>query len=119
MKSGFSKEITYVPDALGNRELPEAEQVKAKLQLMTVGDVLEAVEALSAHANEDGKVDLSQQKAFVSEGKKYLLKYVTIVGAEDFTLEDVVSYGRFMPLAVDIFQELLKVSQPSEQDVKN
>ncbi len=118
MKIKFSREVPYVPTWNSNRDLPEAEQVKVLLKPMRVGDLLLVMDAMGRKPGEeagDDKVDVSR---LIQETGSILPKYAKISNLEDdngpVTIEEMLNYGAYMPLAAELLMECARVSMPSE-----
>lgn len=127
MRVKFSLITDFTPEWNGNRDLPEAEQVKATLKTLESMDLLELADALERQGLE-GEVDTAKMtskdiKSLLLETGRLLPKYVTIEGIEGddgpITLEQIVTYPDFMELAVELLMQLANISQPTEDDVKN
>lgn len=122
MKSNFSREQVYVPEFDKNKELPDDQQLKVKVGVMKMLDLLDLTDVLKSAGFEKGDVkDLSvdQMKTIVREAGKYVPKYCTLVNAEDFSVDDTISYSQFLPLASELLFTLLNSSSPNAVDVKN
>src|SRR5260221_13932688 len=101
MKVEFSREVVFIPDFNKNKELPDDQQLKVKLKVMSLLDVLDLTDVLKNAGFDKGEVkDLThdQMKMVVLEGGKYIPKYASLIGAEGFTIEDVIGYATFFPL---------------------
>lgn len=116
MKSGFSKSVTYVPTFHNNKDLPEGERLSVTLIPLTLGDLLSLTEAGQKAPD---ATDVESTRIILESCSHLLPKYATIHGAEDFTMEDVVTYLPFLPLAAELLGELQRISAPNETDVKN
>lgn len=128
MKAGFSLTKRFVPTWADNDKLNGADQCVAVLSMPTTADVFDILERLRS-SGVDGKVDDQEQKALgndivrartlLIEAGKYIPQYVKLENAEDFSIEDVVKYPPYYPLAVELLFALVKFSQPTEADTKN
>lgn len=122
MKIEFSREVTYIPEFNGNKELPEGEQLSVKIKVMTLSDLLDLMDVLKSSGFQKGDVkDLNpgQMKAIVTQAGKYIPKYCTLDHAEGFSVEDLAQFAVFMPLATELLFTLLNVSSPNAADAKN
>lgn len=123
MKAGFSLEQRYVPTWNGNAELNAADQMVAVLKMPTVQDLFTVIDTLSRNgvgATEDSaKLGMARNTAIANEAGTYVTKYVTLQNAEDFTLEQVVTYPPYFGLAVELLFAIIKFAQPNEDEEKN
>ena len=128
MKANFSLEQRYVPKWKDNDKLAPDQQLVAKLKMPTVQDVFSILERFAANGV-SGKIDtdapdalalgMKRSTAIASEVGTYLPKYVELVNAEDFKIEDVIQYPPFFDLAVELLFALVSFAQPNEADEKN
>lgn len=124
MRLNFSKTATFIPTFNGNNALSEKDRLTATLTVMDMGDLIDLVDALQRAAGgatvvDTSKINVEGTKALITSAAHFLPKYVALSGAEDFTMEDVVKYPAFFPLAQELLVELSRISSPTEQDVKN
>lgn len=122
MKANFSLTKRYVPKFKDNDKLDGANQLVAVLKMPEVQDVFTILDRLSNmgfKAGESDKVDTTQAASIAKESEAYVIKYVTLENAEDFTIADVVKYSPFFPLATELLFALVEFAQPSEDDTKN
>lgn len=122
MKIQFSRERDFTPDFNANKELPEDEQLRAKIKVMVLTDILDLGDAFKQADFENGDMkdmSLEQMKMLVKSAGKYVPKYVTITGNDGFSIEDIVTYPQFLALATELLFTLLTYSQPSSADIKN
>lgn len=117
MKSGFSKSVTYVPAFAGNREAPVEQQLRAELSPLNVYDLIALTEVAQSQQGSQNQAEIA--KTLLTSCRDILPRYVKLHGAEDFTIEDVVNYFRFVDLAVELFGELQSISSPNETERKN
>jgi hypothetical protein len=128
MKVKFSKDVSFVPEFGGNRELPAEEQVSATMRVLSTGDLLVVMDAFQ-NAGVDGQVDterldVSKMKDMLALVPLLLPKYVTLTNLLDehgaaISTDDVVSSSVFMPLQIELLMQLSVISTPSDQSVKN
>ncbi len=122
MKSGFSLKKRYVPDWNKNKELPVAEQLIATLSMPEVQDVfaiLDRLQAAGFKGGSDKSVTMPQATQIAAEAGQYIPKYITLEGADDFNVADVVKYPPYFPLATELLFALVEFAQPNETDTKN
>jgi hypothetical protein len=122
MKVNFSKNTHYVPEFNDNKILPIVDQISAEVSplpftvFLDIRDVL----AQSSFTRADLKdLTTDQLKLIVGALGKYVPAYVVLNGLEGFTVEDVVNYTPFFPLAVELLFALINASTPNEADLKN
>ncbi|MEE8606709.1 MAG: hypothetical protein V3S55_03815 [Nitrospiraceae bacterium] len=127
MKVQFSLTREFVPTWNDNRDLPAEEQIKATLKTLESMDLLELSDAFERQGVK-GEVDTDTMKPedikiLLSETGRLLPKYVTITGLDGddgpVSLDSIVTYPDFMPLAIELLMELANISQPTEADLKN
>jgi hypothetical protein len=114
MKVNWSREVKFVPKWRGNDASTEGHLV-AVLKPMTLKDVL----FLQDSIQEAKRGDTLDNAALLKACGDYLPKYVTLQGAEDFTMEDVTQYAQFFDLAIELLMKVAEISQPNEADLKN
>jgi hypothetical protein len=122
LKIEFSRTREYTPEYNGNKELPENEQLKAQIKVMTLNDLLDLGDTFKQADFEQGDLKdmrIDQMKVLVNGAGKYVPKYVTLQGNDGFDLSDVVQYPQFLQLAAELLFSLLTFSQPTGTDVKN
>lgn len=122
MKTGLSLTKRFVPKFKGNQDLPVAEQLIATLSMPSVQDLFAILDRLSAAGFKSGEasgVSVSQAGKIAVEAGAYIPKYVKLEGNEDFSLDDIIKYPPYFPLAVDLLFALVDFAQPTEADVKN
>ncbi len=127
MKVSFSRLVEYVPEWNGNKDLPEAEQVKVKLVPLEMGDLvglMEVIQDFTGDADEEGKTTVAMDKAVsVLKNISHLSGSIEVINLEDdsgpVTSEDIVKFPRFMELTMEVFNELASISMPNEEDEKN
>lgn len=129
MKVKFSRDVVYVPEFNGNRELPPEEQMSVKLGVMDMLDYVDLAEALQVATNgateiSSDKLNMGQIKALVKSSGEYIPKYASdLKGLEDengaVDVQALLKYPVYFPLAAEILLELVSVSTLSEADVKN
>ena len=118
MKVKFSHEVPFTPLWNGNRDLPEAEQIKTTIKPMQVGDLLLVMDAMGKKAGQpdaDAPLDIGR---LINEAGNILPKYVTMTGLEDdhgpVSITQLLSFGAYIPLASELLMECARVSMPSE-----
>lgn len=130
MRIAFSKSVKYVPEWNGNHEAPQDERYTATLQptdLATLIDMMDTFQAMGVDTSgkvETDKIDASTVKAILNQFGATLPKFVELTGLVDaddkpITVEDVVRYGPFMPLAMELLGKLAEISSPQQDDEKN
>lgn len=122
MKVNFSRETVFIPEFNDNKLLPDEEQLKIKLKVMNLLDLLDLTDILKGVGFDKGDIkDLTveQMKTIVKEGAKYIPKYASLVGADGFTLQDITDYAAFLPLATELLFTLLNNASPNAADAKN
>jgi hypothetical protein len=119
--SGFSKVQPFTPEFNENRALPEGEQLRAKLTVLTLNELIDVQDTLAKAQTKEGENPTSDQiKALLALNGPLLASHVEFVqGNDGFNVEDVTSYAHFFDLALELLKQLNKVSQPTERDVKN
>ncbi len=124
MKACISRVQDYKPKWNGNLDLPEDQQLTAKCSVFETGDLFDVLEAISKETGTEGvvdsdKLDVKQIRKLVKSAGAIVPKYVTLVGAEDFSIDDVSKLSPYFSLCVELLFQLVTISQPTEQDVKN
>ena len=119
--SGFSKTQPFTPAFNKNRDLPEGEQLRCKLTVLTLNELIDVQDTLAkAQTVEGEKLSSDKLKMLLALNAPLLTSHVEFVqGNDGFSVEDVTSYAHFFDLALEILKELNRVSQPTETDVKN
>lgn len=126
MKVKFSREVKYIPEWNGNRELSEDEQFTATLIPLQMGDLVSLIDVInefsSAEPGEEKSVELEKAVSILSR-IEHLQNNIRLENLEDesgpVTPEDIVKFPRFMGLTMEIFNELAAISMPNEEDEKN
>ncbi len=122
MKANVSLTKRYVPKWNGNDTANAADQLVAVLKMPVVADVftiLERLAALGFKAGEAEKVSLDQAARIAKEAGEFVPKYITLDNAEDFGVDDVITYLPYFALATELLFALVEFAQPTEADVKN
>lgn len=126
MKFSFSKDVEYVPEWNGNDKLPAKEQIKCKLTVLNMGELMALVDAFtSAGITGEAQVqDTSTMKPVLDQMGPLLPKHVQMTGLYDdsgkaITMEEIVEYPVFLNLCVELLMKLSEISSPSEEDAKN
>lgn len=122
MKVAFSKELPFTPEFQDNKKLPVEQQLSFLVKPMTTLDLIDLTDVLKTVGFTQGEVkDLTteQMKTIVKEAGKYVPKYSTMSGAEGFSMDEVIAYPAFLALASEVLFQLLNVSSPNKDDVKN
>ncbi len=128
MKIKFSLKRDFVPEFNGNRELPEADQIKCVLTTLDNFDLLELGDAFTRAGMTDGELDTSkitteQARVLLDATVTIIPKYTEMTGLEGddgpLTVEQVVRFPDFQVLATELLVELAKISAPTEADRKN
>lgn len=118
MKSGFSLTKSYTPKWNGNDQ--SAAPLTVKLNMPNVEELFDILDKLATNGVEGSvdptKLGLKRNTQIAREAGTYLTKYVTLDNAEDFSIEDVVTYPPYFPLAVELLFALIEFAQPSEAD---
>lgn len=128
MKIAFSLKRPFVPEFNGNRDLPEADQIKCVLTTLDNFDLLELGDAFNRAGMTDGEIDTSQ---ITTEQARILLdatvtiipKYTELTGLEGddgpLTIEQIVRFPDFQLLATELLVELARISAPTDADRGN
>ncbi len=123
MKVQFSKEVRYIPLWKGNKDLTGNDQIAISLSPLKIGELLDVLDILKrADFKQGTELSLTpdQMRIVACEAGKYLPAHVVkMEGAESFTVDDIVHYADFFGLSVELIFELVRLSSPSGQDVKN
>lgn len=123
MKAGFSLKEKYVPKWKGNDKARADEQLVAELSMPTVADLFDILERLQANGvqgeADSTQVGMKRAGSIAREAGKYLPTYVKLINAEDFSIEDVITYPPYFDLAVELLFALVQYAQPNEADEKN
>jgi hypothetical protein len=123
MKVKFSREITYFPEWNGNRTLPAEDQIKAIIKPMKVGDLLTVMDAMGTKPGEEVDRNSMDLTRLFTETAHILPKYVTVAGLEDeqgpVTIEDMLNFGHYVPLATELLMECARASMPSDNTEGN
>jgi hypothetical protein len=119
--NGFTKVQVYVPEWNGNRNLIEAEQLRAELTVLTLQELIDVQDTLAQVQVQEGeKVSAEKLKTLIRLNVPVFFKHVRFTGGnEGFEVSDVAEYAHFFELAMELLKRLSVISQPSEQDVKN
>ncbi len=129
MQIEFSLDHPYTPEWRGNDKLPEAEQFTATLSIMDVADLMFLLDTFS-EAGIEGQVEqdelsTEQLKPILKSVGHLLPTYVKIINLRnkktgtEITVEEIVKYPYFLPLASELLMRLAEVSSPSEDDTGN
>lgn len=123
MKIKFSKEVAYIPEWNGNKELPDEEQVKVKLKPIKVGDLLLIIDAMGER-RPDNKLDVKAVANLLKEAGHLIPTYTDVTGltSEDgspITSGEIIQYPYFMELAGELLMQLANLSTPGDDDTKN
>lgn len=120
---GFSKEQNFTPAWNDNGTLPEANQLKTKLTIFNMGELLDVIDVIKSVGFDKGtenQMTPDQMRIVLSVSGAHLTKHVSFVsGNENFDMTDVVSFSQFFALAIELLFQLVNISSPSDQDVKN
>ena len=129
MKYKLSKQVDYSPEWNANKELPEDEQVKFVLKVLSMGDVLELMDVLEDASDDEGNVDgdtltASTTKQLVGEATRLLPIYATMENlegedGEEITVATITEYPQFIGLITEVLFELISISTPNEADSGN
>ncbi len=129
MKYKLSKEVEFTPVWNENKELPEEEQVKFTLKVLSMGDVLILMDTLEDAADEDGNVDGDRLTAgtttkLVNEATRLLPIYATMEGLEGedgevIGVDTITLFPQFIGLITEVLFELISISTPNEADSGN
>ena len=134
MKVRFSKSIDFIPEWNSNRALPDDEQIKVVFKPLTMGDLLELMDAMQEMSlNVDPKsltgetatqASAKQVKLLVDTGGHLLPNYLTLTGLEDADgvivgVEELTKYTYYMELAGELLNQLALTSMPTEAEEKN
>lgn len=127
MQFNFSKTANFYPAFNGNKALPAEEQIVCTLKPLPLTELLNLIDAIKSQGL-DGKIDteanVERLKPIIKSYGHLLPQYVKIErlkaqdGAE-ITVQDVVDYAHFVPLASEILFQLITISSLQEADTKN
>lgn len=128
MKVNFSQKVKYIPTWRGNDKLPEAEQITAELTVLSMGSLMEVLDAFT-RAGLGGKVnpeELSseQVKPVLEQFGDLLPKHIVISNLTDndgapLSIDQVVGYPFFLNLSMELLMKLTDISSPTDEDAKN
>lgn len=128
MKIKFSLKRPFTPEFNGNRDLPEADQIKCILTTLDNFDLLELGDAFSRAGMNDGELDTStisaeQARVLLDATVSIIPKYTEMTGLEGddgpLTVEQIVRFPDFQELATELLVQLAQISAPTEADAKN
>jgi hypothetical protein len=120
MKAGFSLTKRFVPKWHDNDKADAADQLVAVFSMPTISDVFTILDALqSSGAKDSTKLDIQGATKIVQQAGNFLPQYVKLENAEDFSIEDVVKYPPYFPLANELLFALVAFAQPTDSDAKN
>jgi len=132
MKVSFSKSVEYTPTFAGNDKLPAKQQMKAQVSPCELGDLFSIIEVFQSLGLEDpaggdidtSKLSSSQMKGLPEMCAKVLpstckISNLTDGDGNDLTVEDVVKYPFFLPLAMELVGMVAHISSPSDEDEGN
>jgi hypothetical protein len=128
MKVNFTPESEYVPEWNGNRDLPDDEQIKMNLSVLSMGHILNLMDIMeqAGHSGQtdDQALDVATTKKLVEMAQEILPQYVKDfrgleVDSGPIALEAISDYPQFMALIVEITFELINRSSPNEDDKGN
>lgn len=131
MKYKLSKEVNFVPEWNGNKDLEQAEQVKFVLKVLSMGDVLLLMDTLesSGVADEDGNVNSETLTAgtttqLVNEAVRLLPQYTSMEGlenedGEEITVNNICEFPQFIGLITEVLFKLIEISTPNDGDSEN
>jgi hypothetical protein len=130
MKVAFSREVVYVPEWNGNRDLPPNEQFSCTLTPLEMNDLFVVVDALSEVGAKAGTEDnlgalenIAGIKTLVQNVGHILPKYVKVEGIEDdtgpITIDEILKYPVYMNLMGELIAQLSNISMPNEEEVGN
>jgi hypothetical protein len=117
MRHTFSRKIRFTPDWNGNSKLPEADQVWVLLQPLKIDDLLSLMDSLGG-LKSDSQITTSEMMRVVVQCKDILPKYVELNNLEDadgkVTIQSLIEYPAYLPLAMEILMKCASISIPSE-----
>ena len=120
MKVKFSRSITFVPEWNGNKDLPETQQVKVVMKALEMDDLMKLIDQLQ-HVNQDDSN--SKLKELLGTCGNLIPKYCEVLNLQDdtgeVTADLLVKYPWYLPLSVELLQELASISMPNEVEEKN
>lgn len=128
MKINFSHTVPYTPTWRGNDELPDAEQIKCELKVLSMGSLMNLLDAFGSAGLkgevDTEKVDASTIKPILEQFGDLLPAHVTIEGlygpaGQAIDIKEIVEYPFFLNLCLELLMKLSEVSSPSDEDVKN
>lgn len=135
--SNFARTERFVPETLGNKDLPEAEKFYIEADTLSVEDYfqLNAV-MLKARGLHDEAAELPEKSAeralkqqqaalavvtgFSPLASKYCrVKNLNDEQGQEITIADFIRYPIFGETVLALMQHLLGISTPSEDETKN
>ena len=134
MKVQFSKAINYIPEWNGNRSLPDEQQIKVVFKPLTMGDLLELMDAMQEMSLDIDPENLVGTKSLQANAKQVkilvetcghlLPNYVTMTGltdADDEAVEvsQLTNYTYYMEFAGELLNQLALTSMPTDAEEKN
>lgn len=113
MRFNFSREIHYIPEWNGNRDLPVQDQIRAKIKPMVVADLIRLMDVIGTA----DKVDGAKSQDIVNQCGDMLPKYVIVENLTDdngpVSLDDLLNYAAYLGLAGELLMHCASVSMPS------
>jgi hypothetical protein len=128
MKYSFTPTAEFIPEWNGNRELPDEEQIKMTVSVLSMGDLLNLMDVMEQGGNtgevDSDQLDMGTTKALVEMATELLPKYITdFRGLEvddgPIDIATMSGFPQFINLIVEITFELISRSTPNEEDTKN
>lgn len=126
MKVKFSKNVEYIPEWNGNRDLPVGDQIKTVISPMEIGELITLMDALGM-SGEDGEriaINMKNYDAAVKELRSVIPSYIKLSNfftedGEEIGIELITTYGRFMGLSIELLMQCVQISIPSDVTEKN
>jgi hypothetical protein len=125
MKLDFVEVKEITPEWNGNRELPAEEQFTVSLRTLSVDDLLDLLDVMTSMGVDEGAdmkaLPIAQAKDLIKGAQKLLPTYATInnlftAAGEIMTIEAVCVDARMLDLSIEIFSDLMDISQVNEED---
>lgn len=120
MKVRFTKNVEFTPVWNGNKELPDADQVKVSLKVMEFATLQQMLDDMRTLTTPEGKPDAIRLLAKSGETLATHAAIHNLASDEgDVTIADLVKYPTFLLLGMEIMMKLVEISMPTEKDEGN
>ena len=127
MQLDFNNESTFTPKWKGNDTSDSPFTVTIRdmdlVDLIVVADAMTSVK-LTNDTIDAGNIPVTEIKTLLVSAKDILPKYcsvsdLTFQNGNAVTIQDIVSSSRYIDLMLEIFSQMVNVSEVSETDQKN